>query len=177
MITTNSSPPRRAAISPSRTERLSRWATSCSTASPALWPRVSFTCLKPSRSRHRISIFVVRRPKYCSSPRRLKSPVRRSRTAMDSIFDRSASSSDRLCVNCCNESARASTSAIPLSVGMATVPPKRSLSAACASSRSGSVTVKETRRLSRAKARAKAPPVSQTKRVRWPMLCKATEAG
>ena len=49
----NSSPLRRATVSPSRTHPRSRCATTCSSRSPAGWPRVSLTSLKWSRSRHR----------------------------------------------------------------------------------------------------------------------------
>ncbi len=46
----NSSPPRRAAVSPARTESWSLRAASTSSSSPAWWPMVSLTALKPSRS-------------------------------------------------------------------------------------------------------------------------------
>ncbi len=49
---TNSSPPRRATTSPGPVAQLcSRSATSTSSRSPAEWPRLSLTALKPSRSR------------------------------------------------------------------------------------------------------------------------------
>ena len=51
-ITTNSSPPRRATVSSSRTVRVSRSATRRSTASPTGWPRLSLIFLKWSRSRN-----------------------------------------------------------------------------------------------------------------------------
>jgi hypothetical protein len=47
----NSSPPSRATTSLSRTTLLRREATSCSTRSPASWPKRSLTFLKLSRSR------------------------------------------------------------------------------------------------------------------------------
>ena len=46
----NSSPANRATVSPGRTTEDSRAATSRSSRSPALWPRVSLTLLNPSRS-------------------------------------------------------------------------------------------------------------------------------
>ena len=49
-MTRNSSPPRRATVSPSRTARPRRWATMRRTSSPARCPSWSFTSLKPSRS-------------------------------------------------------------------------------------------------------------------------------
>ena len=49
-ITTNSSPPRRATVSPSRTQDSRRCATCCSSKSPMSWPRVSLRVLKLSRS-------------------------------------------------------------------------------------------------------------------------------
>ncbi len=52
MTTTNSSPPRRATVSPGRTVRSSRRATSRSRSSPAPWPSESLTTLKRSRSRN-----------------------------------------------------------------------------------------------------------------------------
>ena len=48
--TTNSSPPSRATVSAGRTQLRSRRPTSIRTASPASWPKVSFTRLKPLRS-------------------------------------------------------------------------------------------------------------------------------
>ena len=50
--TPNSSPPRRAAVSVSRTAEWMRSATSVSTTSPTWWPKWSFTGLKPSRSQN-----------------------------------------------------------------------------------------------------------------------------
>ena len=49
-MTTNSSPPSRATVSPSRTHAARRWATCCSSRSPMSWPRVSLRVLKLSRS-------------------------------------------------------------------------------------------------------------------------------
>ncbi len=49
-ISTNSSPPRRATVSPSRTVDCSRSAIFRSTSSPKLWPRLSLMTLKWSRS-------------------------------------------------------------------------------------------------------------------------------
>ena len=49
-ITTNSSPPRRATVSPSRTQATSRLEACLSSASPRSWPRVSLICLKRSMS-------------------------------------------------------------------------------------------------------------------------------
>ena len=49
--TANSSPPKRAAVSAPRMLWSSRRATSCSTSSPAAWPRLSLIVLKSSRSR------------------------------------------------------------------------------------------------------------------------------
>ena len=49
-ISTNSSPPRRATVSMSRTTLLSRCATTLSSSSPARCPSESFTSLKRSRS-------------------------------------------------------------------------------------------------------------------------------
>ncbi len=46
----NSSPPRRATVSPSRRHSTSRSATSLSSTSPCWWPSVSLTCLNSSRS-------------------------------------------------------------------------------------------------------------------------------
>ena len=54
--TTNSSPPSRAAVSPSRMQASSRSAVSTSTASPASWPRLSLTSLKWSRSQNSSAI-------------------------------------------------------------------------------------------------------------------------
>ena len=48
--TANSSPPRRAAVSPGRTERSMRLPISCSTSSPRSWPQRSLIPLKSSRS-------------------------------------------------------------------------------------------------------------------------------
>ena len=48
--TTNSSPPRRPTVSDSRTAEESLSATARSSSSPTLWPKVSFTFLKSSRS-------------------------------------------------------------------------------------------------------------------------------
>ena len=50
--TTNSSPPRRPTESPSRSALASLTPTAASNWSPALWPKVSFTLLKSSRSRN-----------------------------------------------------------------------------------------------------------------------------
>ena len=49
----NSSPPNRARVSLGRMTSAKRTATSCSSWSPASCPRLSFTCLKPSRSSSR----------------------------------------------------------------------------------------------------------------------------
>ena len=49
-MTTNSSPPRRATVSPSRTAATRRWPISLSSKSPCSWPRLSLTSLKLSRS-------------------------------------------------------------------------------------------------------------------------------
>ena len=49
----NSSPPRRAATSPARTQLRTRSATATSSRSPATWPSVSLTTLKSSRSTKR----------------------------------------------------------------------------------------------------------------------------
>ena len=54
--TANSSPPRRATESPSRTQPSRRSATVFSSSSPAAWPKRSFTDLKPSRSRNSTAI-------------------------------------------------------------------------------------------------------------------------
>ena len=51
--TANSSPPRRATVSPGRTQRHRRRANSCSRRSPTWWPSVSLTSLKRSRSSSR----------------------------------------------------------------------------------------------------------------------------
>ena len=48
--TANSSPPRRASVSLGRVISAKRCATSRSSWSPASWPRLSLTCLNPSRS-------------------------------------------------------------------------------------------------------------------------------
>jgi hypothetical protein len=50
MAIRNSSPPKRATMSPGRRLSRSRAAISASTASPAAWPKVSFTALKRSTS-------------------------------------------------------------------------------------------------------------------------------
>ncbi|MFT3980647.1 MAG: hypothetical protein QM687_09285 [Ferruginibacter sp.] len=46
----NSSPPRRASVSPEPSISPRRWPTAWIRSSPARWPRVSLTCLKRSRS-------------------------------------------------------------------------------------------------------------------------------
>ena len=48
--TTNSSPPRRASVSPSRSSRAPAWRPRFSSSSPNAWPSVSLTSLKRSRS-------------------------------------------------------------------------------------------------------------------------------
>ncbi|MNM77945.1 hypothetical protein D3C81_898210 [compost metagenome] len=48
----NSSPPRRATVSTSRTCSFRRWAMPLSSRSPTGWPRLSLMCLKRSRSRN-----------------------------------------------------------------------------------------------------------------------------
>ena len=63
----NSSPPRRATVSLCRTQLLSRWATSTSTASPAAWPKRSLTGLNPSRSTKSSAMRVLRRRDICSA--------------------------------------------------------------------------------------------------------------
>ena len=55
-ISTNSSPPRRATVSPSRTAACSRSPTWRSTSSPKLWPRLSLMTLKWSRSMNTTAI-------------------------------------------------------------------------------------------------------------------------
>ena len=55
-ISTNSSPPRRATVSPSRSTERSRSAMLRSSSSPALWPRLSLTNLKWSRSMNTTAI-------------------------------------------------------------------------------------------------------------------------
>ena len=57
--TANSSPPRRATESPSRTQPTSRSATVFSSSSPAACPKRSLTDLKPSRSRNSTAICVL----------------------------------------------------------------------------------------------------------------------
>ncbi len=57
--TPNSSPPRRAAVSPSRRHVMTRSATSTSRRSPASCPRRSLTSLKPSRSQYRTATMPV----------------------------------------------------------------------------------------------------------------------
>ena len=54
--TANSSPPRRATRSPSRTSPSIRSVTATRSASPAPWPSVSLTTLKSSRSRKRTAV-------------------------------------------------------------------------------------------------------------------------
>ena len=49
--TANSSPPKRAAVSPPRRQSVRRLATATRRLSPAAWPRLSLTSLKSSRSR------------------------------------------------------------------------------------------------------------------------------
>ena len=72
--TTNSSPPRRAIVSASLRVAESRVATACSSRSPVSWPRVSLTCLKPSRSMNKAALSVpVRRARasICSTRSRM----------------------------------------------------------------------------------------------------------
>ena len=65
-ISTNSSPPRRATVSDSRTALVSRCATACSSWSPASWPSVSLIRLKWSKSRNRQATCV---PSRCACAR------------------------------------------------------------------------------------------------------------
>src|SRR5436190_1958459 len=51
MRSANSSPPRRATVSSARAQMRRRSAAAIRSWSPAAWPRLSFTSLKPSRSR------------------------------------------------------------------------------------------------------------------------------
>ena len=80
--TTNSSPPNRDSVSPGRTARRSRSATTRSSSSPTWWPRLSLTTLKRSRSpkstatRPRVrSAWSSAWSRWSSSRRRLASPV------------------------------------------------------------------------------------------------------
>ena len=79
---TNSSPPRRAAVSAGRRQPRRRSATVRSSTSPASWPKVSLTGLKPSRSRYRTAGQMRVRPAVSTACRtrsrnrvRLGSPV------------------------------------------------------------------------------------------------------
>ena len=83
--TTNSSPPNRPTVSPSRRMLVSRLATRRRSWSPAAWPRVSLTSLKLSRSRKRADTGAFSRRSrsiICSSRSRISarfgSPVRES---------------------------------------------------------------------------------------------------
>ena len=85
----NSSPPRRASVSPSRRHDSRRRDTAISISSPTRWPRLSFTTLKRSRSRYRIANRPPprcgclnssrRRPSTSTKSARLRRPVNGSR--------------------------------------------------------------------------------------------------
>ena len=83
MSTANSSPPKRATVSPVAHRRRSRSATWTSSWSPAAWPRLSLTSLNPSRSRNSTatSSRAAAAPSASASrsrnSARLASPVRR----------------------------------------------------------------------------------------------------
>ena len=66
----NSSPPSRAATSPSRRQPRMRSLTITSSSSPAAWPRVSLTALKSSRSSRRMTGRTPSRPRHADPQRR-----------------------------------------------------------------------------------------------------------
>ena len=74
--TANSSPPRRASVSLGRSSDSKRSATTLSSWSPASWPRLSFTCLNPSRST-RSTASTAERPR--GARERLVEPVAEER--------------------------------------------------------------------------------------------------
>ncbi len=74
---TNSSPPKRATVSPGRSASRSRCASATSSRSPALWPRLSFTTLKWSRSQNSTAtVRLLRRLRASASSSRSRNSVR-----------------------------------------------------------------------------------------------------
>ncbi len=95
--TANSSPPKRATRSSSRTVPIRRSATTCSTESPVSWPWVSFTGLKSSRSTSATVTAPVTPSRRWRRAERLPAPVSGSVTASRrSVWWRRCSPSTRL---------------------------------------------------------------------------------